>query len=96
VAGYIGTHSDTHPDNGLIDVFDDGVKTRVQNLPPHRMIPCQGYEPCRRMDGATTSLKAAILDHGEEFQPISDRMVVLLTLLSIERSSGPLGLFARN
>src|SRR5712675_1994789 len=37
VPGCIGTHSDTHPDDGLINVFDDGVKTRGQNLPPHRM-----------------------------------------------------------
>src|SRR5580765_4778076 len=60
VPGCLGTHSDTHPDNGLINVFDDGVKTSVQNFPPHRMILCQHREPCRRMDSATTSLKAAI------------------------------------
>src|SRR5712692_2017520 len=71
VPGCIGAHPDTHPDNGLINVFDDGVKTRVQNFPPHRMILSQRCEPCRRMDRATTSLKAAILDHGEEFQPIT-------------------------
>src|SRR5437867_5065906 len=34
----VGAHSDTHPDDGLINVFDDGVKTRGQNLPPYRMI----------------------------------------------------------
>src|SRR6266436_7036008 len=34
VPGCIGAQSDTHPDNGLINVIDDGVKTRVQNFPP--------------------------------------------------------------
>src|SRR3989442_10666125 len=76
VPGCIGAHSDTHPDNGLINVFDDGVKTRVQNFPPHRMVLCQHCEPCRRMDSATTSLKAAILDQGEEFQPITVRLSI--------------------
>src|SRR6266478_4675166 len=55
----IGAESDTHPDNRLINVFDDGMKTGVQNFPPHRMILCQHCEPCRWMDSATTSLKAA-------------------------------------
>src|SRR5258706_2386009 len=68
--------SNTHPDNGLINVFDEGVKTCVQNFPPHRMILCQHCEPCRRMDGATTSLKTAILDQGEEFQPITVRLSI--------------------
>src|SRR6266700_7490669 len=76
VPGRIGAESDTHPDNGLINVFYDGVKTRVQNFPPHRMVLCQHCEPSRRMDRATTSLKAAILDRGEEFQPITVRLSI--------------------
>src|SRR5467141_253319 len=72
----IGAESDTHPDNGLINVFDDGVKTRVQNFPPHRMILCQHCEPCGRMDSATSSLKAAILDQGEKFQPVTVRLSI--------------------
>src|SRR5437899_8637013 len=76
VPGCTGVHSDTHPDNRLINVFDDGVKTSVQNFPPHRMILRQHCEPCCRMESATTSLKAAILDHGEEFQPITIRFSI--------------------
>src|SRR6266850_693926 len=76
VPGCIGGESDTHPDYGLINVFDDGVKTRVQNFPPHRMILCQHCEPCGRMDSATSSLKAAILDQGEKFQPITVRLSI--------------------
>ena len=76
VPGCIGAHSDTHPHNGLINVFEDGVKTRVQDFLPHRMILSQRYEPCCRMHSATTSLKAAILDHGEEFQPITVRFSI--------------------
>src|SRR5258705_9359648 len=35
VPGCTGAPSDTHPDNGLINVFDDGMETCVQNFPPH-------------------------------------------------------------
>src|SRR6266516_4337668 len=76
VPGCTGVHSDTHPDNRLINVFEDGVKTSVQNFPPQRMILRQHCEPCCRMESATTSLKAAILDHGEEFQPITIRFSI--------------------
>src|SRR5712671_635925 len=76
VPGCIGAESDTHPDNRLANVFDDGVKTSGQNFPPHRVILCQHCEPCRRMESATANLKAAILDHGEEFQPITVRFAI--------------------
>src|SRR5260370_39843128 len=77
VPGCIGGGSDTHPDYGLINVFDDGVKTRVQNLPPHRMILCQSYKSCRWMDSASPCLKAVILDHGEKLQPTALRFSIL-------------------
>src|SRR5882672_7910162 len=76
VPGCIWPHADTHPDNGLINVFDDGMETRGQNFPPHRMILRQHCEPCRRMESAAASLKAAILDHSEEFQPITVRFSI--------------------
>src|SRR5882762_9088453 len=40
------------------------------------MIPYQRCAPCRRMHSITTSLKAAILDHGKEFQPIPVRFSI--------------------
>ena len=59
----------------LVIAYDD-EHYPLPDVPPHRMVLCQHCEPCRRMDSATTSLKAAILDQGEEFQPITVRLSI--------------------